>query len=117
LVFVGGQTATSNPKPFTNSFDFIALEDGEKLLPEIGLVIEEGKTNNLSEEDLLLELSQVPGVYVTRFYDLAAEDSSVYPKRHEVFIKIVRRAATSLPAYSIGLVPFIETIHDRRLIL
>ena len=37
---------------------------GKKLLPEIALVIEEGKAAGLSREDLLLDLAQVPGVYV-----------------------------------------------------
>ncbi|HAC65464.1 MAG TPA: B12-binding domain-containing radical SAM protein, partial [Cyanothece sp. UBA12306] len=35
LVFAGGQTATSNPEPFADFFDFFALGDGEELLPEI----------------------------------------------------------------------------------
>ena len=112
LVFAGGQTATSNPEPFADFFDFIALGDGEELLPEIGLVIEEGKANKLSRKDLLLDLAQVPGVYVPRFYDIA-EDASVYPSHPDVPRRILRRVATPIPAYSIGLVPFIETIHDR----
>ncbi|MGD1921902.1 MAG: B12-binding domain-containing radical SAM protein, partial [Pleurocapsa sp.] len=36
LIFAGGQTATSNPEPYADFFDFIALGDGEELLPEIG---------------------------------------------------------------------------------
>ncbi|WP_267384497.1 TIGR03960 family B12-binding radical SAM protein [Cyanobacterium sp. uoEpiScrs1] len=112
LVFAGGQTATSNPEPFADFFDFIALGDGEELLPEIGLVIEEGKANNLSRKDLLLDLAQVPGVYVPRFYNVA-EDSLVYPNCPDVPKRILRRVAAPIPAYSIGLVPFVETIHDR----
>lgn len=83
MVFVGGQTATSNPELFSDFFDLIALGDGEKLLPEIGLVIEDGKNNNLSREDFLLDLAQVPAVYVPRFYDVL-EDSSVYLNRLDV---------------------------------
>jgi radical SAM superfamily enzyme YgiQ (UPF0313 family) len=106
LIFAGGQTATSNPELFSDFFDFIALGDGEELLPEIGLVIEEEKNNNLSREDFLLDLTQVSGVYVPRFYDVA-EDSSVYPNRPDVPRRILRRVATPLPAYSIGFVPFV----------
>ncbi|MBF2019524.1 MAG: TIGR03960 family B12-binding radical SAM protein [Hydrococcus sp. C42_A2020_068] len=112
LVFAGGQTATSNPEPYADFFDFIALGDGEELLPEIGLVIEEGKAARLSKEELLLDLAQVPGVYVPRFYD-AAEDGSVRPNRPDVPQRILRRVATPMPAYSIGLVPYVETVHDR----
>ncbi len=112
LVFAGGQTATSNPEPYADFFDFIALGDGEELLPEIGLVLEEGKAAGLSREALLLDLAQVPGVYVPQFYD-AAPDGSVQPNRPGVPARILRRVATPMPAYSIGLVPYVETVHDR----
>lgn len=112
LIFAGGQTATSNPEPFADFFDFVALGDGEELLPEIGLIIEEGKNAGLSREDLLLDLAQVPGVYVPRFYDMA-EDGSIHPNRPDVPERILRRVAAPMPEYSIGLVPFVETVHDR----
>lgn len=112
LIFAGGQTATSNPEPYADFFDFVALGDGEELLPEIGLVLEEGKAAGLSREALLLDLAQVPGVYVPQFYDMAA-DGSVHPNRPDVPARVLRRVATPLPAYSIGLVPYVETVHDR----
>jgi len=112
LVFAGGQTATSNPEPYADFFDFIALGDGEELLPEIGLVLEEGKIAGLSREALLLDLAQVPGVYVPQFYDMAP-DGSVHPNRADVPIRILRRVANPMPAYSVGLVPYVQTVHDR----
>jgi radical SAM family uncharacterized protein len=115
LIFAGGQTATSNPEPYADFFDFIALGDGEELLPEIGLVIEEGKAAGLSRRDLLLDLAQVPGVYVPQFYDMDP-DGSVHPNHPDVPKRILRRVATPIPAYSIGLVPYIQTVHDRLVI-
>lgn len=112
LIFAGGQTATSNPEPYADFFDFIALGDGEELLPEIGLVLEEGKAAGLSRVELLLDLAQIPGVYVPQFYDMAA-DGSVHPNRPDVPQQILRRVATPIPDYSIGLVPYVETVHDR----
>ncbi|MCC5599635.1 TIGR03960 family B12-binding radical SAM protein [Nostoc favosum] len=112
LIFAGGQTATSNPEPYADFFDFIALGDGEELLPEIGLVLEEGKQAGLSREHLLVDLAQIPGVYVPQFYDMA-KDGSVHPRRRDVPKRILRRVATPIPAYSIGLVPYVETVHDR----
>ncbi|MEH2004599.1 TIGR03960 family B12-binding radical SAM protein [Nostoc sp.] len=112
LIFAGGQTATSNPEPYADFFDFFALGDGEELLPEIGLVLEEGKQARLSRENLLLDLAQIPGVYVPQFYNMA-EDGSVHPRRPDVPKRILRRVATPIPAYSIGLVPYVETVHDR----
>ncbi|MBE9180783.1 TIGR03960 family B12-binding radical SAM protein [Oculatella sp. LEGE 06141] len=112
LIFAGGQTATSNPEPYADFFDFIALGDGEELLPEIGLILEEGKALGLSREELLLDLAQVPGVYVPQFYEMAA-DGSVHPNRPDVPARVLRRVATPIPAYSIGLVPYVQTVHDR----
>jgi len=112
LIFAGGQTATSNPEPYVEFLDFVALGDGEELLAEIGLVVEEGKAAGLTREEILLDLAQVPGVYVPQFYDMA-EDGSVHPNHPDVPKRILRRVATPIPAYSIGLVPYIETVHDR----
>ncbi|HIK07766.1 MAG TPA: TIGR03960 family B12-binding radical SAM protein [Trichormus sp. M33_DOE_039] len=112
LIFAGGQTATSNPEPYADFFDFFALGDGEELLPEIGLVLEEGKQAGLSRENLLLDLAQVPGVYVPQFY-APAKDGLVQPLRPDVPQGILRRVATPIPAYSIGIVPYVQTVHDR----
>ncbi|MBF2063382.1 MAG: TIGR03960 family B12-binding radical SAM protein [Calothrix sp. C42_A2020_038] len=112
LIFAGGQTATSNPEPYTDFLDFIALGDGEELLPEIGMVLEEGKAASLSREELLLDLAQIPGVYVPRFYEQGT-DGSVHPNHPDVPKRILRRVATPIPAYSIGLVPYVQTVHDR----
>jgi len=112
LIFAGGQTATSNPEPYADFFDFFALGDGEELLPEIGLVVAEGKRAGLSRQALLLDLAQVPGVYVPQFYD-RQPDGAVRPNRPDVPERILRRVATPLPAYAIGLVPYVETVHDR----
>ena len=71
LIFAGGQTATSNPEPYADFLDFIALGDGEELVPEIGLTVHEGKKGGLTREELLLDLAQVPGVYVPQFYSMA----------------------------------------------
>ncbi|MEB3828451.1 TIGR03960 family B12-binding radical SAM protein [Phormidium sp. CCY1219] len=112
LIFAGGQTATSNPEPYADFFDFIALGDGEELLPEIGMVLEEGKAAGVTREAILFDLAQIPGVYVPQFYDMA-EDGSVHPNRPGVPEKVLRRVATPIPAYSIGLVPYVQTVHDR----
>ncbi|MBF2056656.1 MAG: TIGR03960 family B12-binding radical SAM protein [Cyanobacterium sp. T60_A2020_053] len=112
LIFAGGQTATSNPEPYADFFDFVALGDGEELLPEIGLIVQEGKRDGLTRTELLLDLAQVPGVYVPQFYEMQ-EDGSVKRIRDDVPERILRRVATPIPAYSIGLVPYVQTVHDR----
>jgi radical SAM family uncharacterized protein/radical SAM-linked protein len=113
LIFAGGPTATSNPEPFAAFFDFIALGDGEELLPEIGLVVAEGRAAGLGRLDLLRDLAQVPGVYVPALYAPGPDGVRVEPLEPGLPGRILRRTATPMPHYAMGLVPHIETVHDR----
>ena len=113
LIFAGGPTATSNPEPFAAFFDFIALGDGEELLPEIGLVVAEAKAAGLSRQALLADLAQVSGVYVPSLYGPGADGVSLEPLVAAAPRRILRRTATPMPHYAMGLVPHIETVHDR----
>ena len=113
LIFAGGPTATSNPEPFAAFFDFIALGDGEELLPEIGLVVAEARAAGLSRRALLRDLAQVPGVYVPALYGPGADGVTLQPLEAGPPPRIQRRTATPMPHYAMGLVPHIETVHDR----
>ncbi len=113
LIFAGGPTATSNPEPFAAFFDFIALGDGEELLPEIGLVVAEARAAGLSRRQLLRDLAQVPGVYVPCLYAPGADGVTIEPLEPGLPARIQRRTATPMPHYAMGLVPHIETVHDR----
>ncbi|MEB3200953.1 MAG: TIGR03960 family B12-binding radical SAM protein [Synechococcaceae cyanobacterium] len=113
LIFAGGPTATSNPEPFAAFFDFLALGDGEELLPEIGLVVADARARGLSRRELLRDLAQVPGVYVPSLYAPGADGVTLEPLEPELPRRILRRTATPMPHYAMGLVPHIETVHDR----
>ena len=41
------------------------------------------------------------------------DDGAVHPNRPEVPERVLRRVATPMPDYSMGLVPYVETVHDR----
>jgi len=113
LIFAGGQTATSNPEPYADFLDFFVLGDGEEVLPEIGAIVLAGKLAQKSRLEMLLDLAvHVKGVYVPQFYD-RQPDGSVTPNCPQVPQRILRRVATPQPEHSIGLVPLIETVHDR----
>ena len=113
LIFAGGPTATSNPEPFAAFFDFVALGDGEELLPEIGLVVAEAKAAGLSRSALLADLAQVPGVYVPSLYGPGPDGITQVPLVEGIPARVLRRTATPMPHYAMGLVPHIETVHDR----
>lgn len=113
LIFAGGPTATSNPEPFAAFFDFVVLGDGEEVLPEIGLVVAEAKAAGLSRRELLLDLAQVPGVYVPSLFGPGADGVTQVPLVPGIPARVLRRTATPMPHYAMGLVPHIETVHDR----
>ncbi|MDA0716823.1 MAG: TIGR03960 family B12-binding radical SAM protein [Cyanobacteria bacterium] len=113
LIFAGGPTATSNPEPFAAFFDFIALGDGEELLPEIGLVVAEARAAGYTRRALLRDLAHVPGVYVPSLYAPGVDGVSIEPLEPGAPARVQRRTATPMPHYAMGLVPHIETVHDR----
>ena len=113
LIFAGGPTATSNPEPYAPFFDFIALGDGEELLPEIGLVVAQAKVDALTRSQLLRDLAQVPGVYVPSLYATGDDGVTLHPLYPDLPRRVLRRVATPMPHYAMGLVPHVETVHDR----
>ncbi|MFN7899369.1 MAG: TIGR03960 family B12-binding radical SAM protein [Synechococcaceae cyanobacterium] len=113
LIFAGGPTATSNPEPFAAFLDFVALGDGEELLPEIGLVVAEARAAGLSRRELLRDLALVPGVYVPCLYGPGADGVTIEPLEAGLPPRVLRRTATPMPHYAMGLVPHVETVHDR----
>ena len=113
LIFAGGPTATSNPEPFAEFFDFFALGDGEELLPEISLVMSEAKAKNLTRSETLIDLAYIPGVYVPSLFHFDENTKSLQPIIKGISKKVLRRVAKPMAHYGMGLVPNVETIHDR----
>ncbi|GJP85246.1 hypothetical protein CLOP_g15369 [Closterium sp. NIES-67] len=115
LAFAGGPTATSNPEPFSDFFDFFAIGDGEECLVEIAQCLDTCKQRRLSRYDTLLELARsVKGVYVPQLYEtVPGWGAAVLPKVEGVPSRVLRRVATPNPLDHIGLVPLTSTVHDR----
>ncbi|KAL4447381.1 hypothetical protein ABPG77_007414 [Micractinium sp. CCAP 211/92] len=115
LIFAGGPTATSNPEPFSDFFDFMALGDGEELLVEIGQCLQRCRADRLDREATLHRLAtEVEGVYVPQFY-LPPDGwgGAVFPTREGVPARVKRRVSTPDPFQQIGLVPYVDTVHNR----
>ncbi|PSC72413.1 Radical SAM domain [Micractinium conductrix] len=115
LIFAGGPTATSNPEPFADFFDFVALGDGEELLVEIGQCLRRCRAAGLDRDSTLFSLAtQVEGVYVPQFYDAPGGwGGAVFPNREGVPPRVKRRVCAPDPFQQIGLVPFVDTVHNR----
>ena len=115
LVFAGGPSATSNPLPFDMFYDFIVVGDGEEVLVEVGQCLQRCREGQLDREETLFKLStEVKGIYVPQFYEEAPGfGGSVYPIREGVPVKVLRRVCAPDPFQQIGLVPFVDTVHNR----
>jgi len=115
FVFAGGPSATSNTEPFADFFDFYCLGDGEELLVEVGQCLETCCAEALSRRESLLRLARtVPGVYVPQFYEaFEGFGGAVFPVEEGVPARVVRRVATPDPFQQVGLVPYVQTFHDR----
>lgn len=66
LVVAGGPCATFNPEPLADIVDIFVIGEAEEVVGEIVKTIEESSDED--REAFLRKLSQIPGVYVPRFY-------------------------------------------------
>jgi len=115
LMFAGGPTATGNPEPFADFFDFFAIGDGEDCLPEIGQCLKRCREERLNRVDTLFKLcTEVTGIYVPMFYDQAPGwGGAVFPIREGVPERVLRRVSTPDPSAQFTLQPYLPAVHDR----
>jgi len=66
LVLAGGPCATFNPEPLADIVDAFAIGEAEDLVADLVRAMEAARGED--RESLLARLTQVPGVYVPRFY-------------------------------------------------
>ena len=117
-LILGGGQACYNPEPMSAFFDAFAIGEGEEVSLEISQVYRKWKNSGKPRSDLLLDLAQVPGVYIPSLYDVSYQQdgtiASIAPNQPGVPEKITKRIVAALPTHpSKFLVPNIEIIHDR----
>jgi len=119
LIIAGGPSAL-NPEPVADFFDMFALGDAEEMIEEILDTIQQGKKERTDKRELLLRLSQIPGVYVPQFYEVKYDAENkfekIVPKLPDVPEKIKVRTVPQLKSEyysSAPIIPFLETTHDR----
>ncbi len=66
LIIAGGPCIIANPMPLAPFFDCLCVGEAEAILPNLLPVLSEGIKGN--REDLLKELSQLPGIYVPEYH-------------------------------------------------
>ena len=101
LIIAGGPCCF-NPAPMFDFFDAFVIGEGEEVVVEIAETIRAGKKNRLSRQESILQLAQIPGIYV--------------PAVHGKNSIIKKRAVADLnlwPYPVAPVVPLMQTIHDR----
>ncbi len=112
LIIAGGPTATFNPEVLAPFMDAFTIGDAEETLPELMDVVRGGLTDD--RESMLLELANVNGVYVPRFYQPVYNPDGTLSHMHVspgVPEKVHRRCVPNLdvyPATSVILTPETE---------
>lgn len=69
IVIAGGPCSTFNPEPLSAFIDAFIIGEGEETINKFLDVYHQPENEDLSREQLLLKLAQIPGVYVPRFYE------------------------------------------------
>ncbi len=117
LVIAGGG-AVYNPEPMADFVDAFAIGDGEDLVLDITDAIREAKHQGETREGLLRRLAEIPGVYVSRFYDVSYHPdgtiAGVQPTVPEAQLPVRKRIVPTLPPpLTRPVVPYLDTVHNR----
>ncbi len=98
LIIIGGPCATFNPEPLATVADAFVIGEGEETVSSILDVLYQGK----AKEESLLDLAQLPGVYVPKFYTPQYdEDDNFVAMEHDgrVPATITRQWVKDIDAY------------------
>ncbi|QTL97265.1 TIGR03960 family B12-binding radical SAM protein [Iocasia frigidifontis] len=122
LVIAGGSTVY-NPEPLTSFIDLFFIGEAEEGIVTLVRKYKELQKQGLKREEILYHLSQLPGVYVPRFYDLKYKEggvvSEIFINREGVKPSISRQIVSNLDEafYPVDfIVPYHDIVHDRAVI-
>ncbi|MTI58743.1 MAG: TIGR03960 family B12-binding radical SAM protein [Firmicutes bacterium] len=122
LVIAGGSTVY-NPEPLTSFIDLFFIGEAEEGIVTLVRKYKELQKQGLKREEILYHLSQLPGVYVPRFYDLKYKEGGVVSEisinREGVKPSISRQIVSNLDEafYPVDfIVPYHDIVHDRAVI-
>lgn len=122
IIMAGGPCAY-NPEPLAEIVDFFSLGEGEEVFIEIMDLFKEKKAKNWTKDQLLRALSQVPGIYVPKFYKVTYNEDqtikSFEPLSSEFPSVIQKRIIEDMnTAYypEKFVIPYTDIVHDRAMV-
>jgi len=117
LIIAGGQ-AVYNPEPVADFVDAFAIGEGEEIVLEIVDAYQAWEDTDGTREQLLNQLTQIPGVYVPSHYDVTYESdgviASITPNYSAANLPVTKRITAVLPSpLTDFIVPNIEIVQER----
>ena len=101
LIIAGGP-CSFNPAPLADFIDAFVIGEGEEVVAEIADVIRTCKKNKFSRQKSILQLAQIPGIYIPSVHG----KDNLIKKRNVIDLN-------SWPYPVNPVVPLMQTVHDR----
>ncbi len=118
-IILAGGSSVMNPEPMADFIDAFLIGDAEEAIHEIIDSIIDSKKTGISRGELLLGLSEVPGMYVPRFYEPKYDEETGFVSLERlnpgVPEKIGYRTVKDLKTEYYPekpIIPFVEIVHD-----
>ena len=117
LIIAGGHS-TFNPEPMTEFIDAFVIGEGEEVINDVVNVYQAWKKSGAAKSTLLLQLSQIQGIYVPSLYDPTyAEDGTLKaittnsPAAPKTILKRITPVLPAPPTHF--FVPSIDVVQNR----
>lgn len=117
LIIAGGHS-TFNPEPMSPFIDAFVIGEGEDAIQDIIDVYQEWRESGGSRRTLLVNLSQIWGVYVPALYEAHYLEDGTFSHMellHEnAPLPVVKRIAAQMPPPTTRfIVPYMDIVHNR----
>ena len=99
-IVIGGGPCSYNPEPIADFFDIFYIGEGETVYGDLIELYKIYKHSDMTREEFLIKVSQIPGLYVPALYDVAYHEdgtiASFGPKYEEVPKTILKQVVTDM---------------------
>ena len=99
-IVIGGGPCSYNPEPIADFFDIFYIGEGEPVYGDLIELYKIYKHSDMTREEFLIKVSQIPGLYVPALYDVTYHEdgtiASFGPKYEEVPKTILKQVVTDM---------------------
>ncbi len=115
-IIIGGGPCSYNPEPIADFFDLFYIGEAETQYYNLIDFYNENRKKNGTREEFLKQASQIPGIYVPRFYDVDYnEDGTIKsfgPNTDSVPVKVKKEVEMNLSDTFYPEKPLVSTIQS-----